>query len=770
MIVGTAGQCWEGVPSMFALNRRGRWPQFPQRRRWRACFASLVVAAAISLVPSTGGSEAFGADANRLKIDVLSNRADLVSGGDALVEIDLPLNADPNKVRVDVDGHDVTSDFALRPNGRFMGLLTGLDEGDNVVTARGTGKLARITITNHPIGGPIFSGPQVQPWICETEEAGLGPAQDEQCNAPTKIEFFYRSTNPALAGFQPYDPQSPPSDVAQTTTDEGESVPFIVRVETGTINRGIYKTAVLHEPSEAMSPWNGSPTWNNKLYYMFGGGSNIGHEQGNALDVTGDATGLEDTEYALSRGWAVAASSMNVNGNNLNHVTAAETVMMVKEKVVERFGEIRYTVGRGGSGGAVQQHVITNAYPGLLDGIIPAASYADLLSAVNNEMVDCSLLERVYNQTSPHLWAVEHQRAAVNGMPSVSRCMAWVEGIGLDRYLVDPVLGCTMENFDLGHIAYNEPEWVYDPVENPEGTRCTMQDNQRAMYGARSPDVWGEIEQQIGRGFAPSPIDNVGVQYGVRAVESGLITVEQFVDVNEEIGSYDIDYNWQPQRKSADPQALEVAYQTGQANDGSHLARVPMIDVRGPGWANPHELHPVFRSYSMRDRLQASNGHHDNQIIWISDGQARAVEAFDVMDEWLTRIESDSSSDALEAKVRRHKPVAAVDACWIGGRKITDQATCRAAFPYFGDPRIAAGGPLADDVLKCQLKPLERDDYEITFTDEQWKRMRQTFPTGVCDYAKPGVGQQPTVPWLTFADGPGGQPLGPLPRSTPVAN
>ena len=82
-------------------------------------------------------------------------------------------------VRVDVDGTDVTSAFAVRPNGRFEGLVTGLKVGANTLTVRdadGAGK--RITITNHPIGGPVFAGPQVTPYACNPNASNppLGPA------------------------------------------------------------------------------------------------------------------------------------------------------------------------------------------------------------------------------------------------------------------------------------------------------------------------------------------------------------------------------------------------------------------------------------------------------------------------------------------------------------------------------------------------------------------------------------------------------------------
>src|SRR5688500_15120824 len=60
-----------------------------------------------------------------VSLEVLGNRADLVSGGDALVRVVLPAALDPRQLRLEVDGRDVSSSFALRPNGQVEGLLTG---------------------------------------------------------------------------------------------------------------------------------------------------------------------------------------------------------------------------------------------------------------------------------------------------------------------------------------------------------------------------------------------------------------------------------------------------------------------------------------------------------------------------------------------------------------------------------------------------------------------------------------------------------------------
>jgi hypothetical protein len=66
--------------------------------------------------------------------------------------------------------------------------------------------------------------------------------------------------------------------------------------------------------------------------------------------------------------------------------------------------------------------------------------------------------------------------------------------------------------------------------------------------------------------------------------------------------------------------------------------------------------------------------------------------------------------------------------------------------------------------------PLRRGDYyPVIFTDAQWAQLEKAFPTGVCDWSKPGVEQQPTIPWQSYQDAAGavvygGRPLGAAPK------
>jgi hypothetical protein len=83
-------------------------------------------------------------------------------------------------------------------------------------------------------------------------------------------------------------------------------------------------------------------------------------------------------------------------------------------------------------------------------------------------------------------------------------------------------------------------------------------------------------------------------------------------------------------------------------------------------------------------------------------------------------------------------------------------------------PRQVAGGSLAENILKCQLKPLNASDYApVTFSPTQLARLHAAFSEGVCDWSRPGVGQQEAISPLTFVSGPGGRPLPPAPVSHP---
>src|SRR5262245_16859793 len=98
----------------------------------RAVFLAVTLVGLV-FVPLAGS--AHNGNGGPAEIVVLSNRADLGSGGNALVQVNLPDRIDPASVHVTLNGGDVTSAFAVRASGEYQGLVTGLALGDNSLVA-----------------------------------------------------------------------------------------------------------------------------------------------------------------------------------------------------------------------------------------------------------------------------------------------------------------------------------------------------------------------------------------------------------------------------------------------------------------------------------------------------------------------------------------------------------------------------------------------------------------------------------------------------------
>ncbi|MDA1183026.1 MAG: DUF6351 family protein [Acidobacteria bacterium] len=703
-----------------------------------------------------------------LSVTTLSSKAEFVSGGDVLLQVAGPANLTARNVTVRLNGQDVSRSFRLAADSRsVIGRVSGLEIGPNAIEASMRGQAtAQLTVVNHPITGPVLYSPQQMPFVCETDAHGLGAPLDEKCSAETKVEYFYKvAETPAPAGqapgdlaaadnangfqggaqespFRPLDPEGPrPTDIAMTTTTEGKTVPYIVRREMGTINRAVYSIAFLHEPGTPLpSPWSNESAWNGRLVYAFGGGVSAGYHQGRTVGgLRGNRQNLEDGQlgdYPIAKGYALAGGSLNVFGTHGSDVVSAETMMMVKERFIEQFGVPMYTMGSGRSGGSMQQHLIGNNYPGLLDGIVPTASYADTLT-FHAGMVDCHLLDSAM-AGSELPWTIE-DKTAVSGYSHFDYCTN-----NELRYSARQAAN----NCDDTTIPMS---MRFNAETNPTGVRCTYHDSMSSVFG-KDPQT----------GFARSPFDNVGVQYGLGAFNDGTINFAQFLDLNRRVGGHDVNGNIVAARSVGDPEALRRAYASGRINDTAHgLSMIPIIDMRpyteGPGG----NVHDTFSGWIARNRLTAHNGNLDNYVSRVYAPGAPTNEAQDanliVLDAWLAAVAKDMAPGTQREKVIRNRPAGLVDSCFTAELEETkDAAVCAERFPVYANPRIVAGMPPVSEHLKCQLKPADRSDYSREVTDAQLASLRAVFPQGVCDYSKPGVGYGPPAGvWQTFlADAP----------------
>jgi len=728
------------------------------KRTSLSSFVAAVALAGVYLSPAS-------AQTGNIAVEVLSSRPDFVTGGDALIKIS-GVDAAP---QISVNGADVSSAFSAHPDGGWIGLVTGLVDGENILVATGAGGEASLTLVNHPVNGPLFSGPLQQPFVCENEDHGLDPATDDTCSAPAKVEYYYRNAGGEWLIFDPEGDR--PGDIGKVMID-GEEVPLIVRRERGVINRAAYMIAILHDPAAGALPTpvaRGASGWNGKLVYSFGGGVQANYHMGRNLGMmSADHAYLEDTgggflDLFITRGYAVATASLNVMGTNNNDVLSAETVAKVKERFIEQFGVPEFTIGHGASGGSMQQHLIGHNYPGLLDGIMPMRSYPDVMTFLQ-PLYDCELLVKVFETGE---WT-EEQKDAVSG-----KHFGYCKRNGA-RYPNARPSNC--DPIVLDALA-NE--------EKPLGTRCTFQDNLANIFGTGPAEGAVDALGNPVEAAAPQIFDNVGVQYGLKALNEGVISFEQFIDINSRIGGLDINGKIVAERTEADAEAIKTAYATGRVNSGgAGLALIPIVDIRsytdGPPPA-PHDptdvdVHDGYHSAVMRARLIAANGHANNHVILTAGSLGRtqldtrtrgsaltaaAEEGLTKLDQWLEAIKADTSDKPQAQKVVDNRPADFVDACYpaiegwhVGAyKRETDLEKCGSIFRFAADARLAAGAPATNDIFKCTLKPVDPADYKA-LSAEQIEKIKEVFPDGVCDYSKPGVGQVgPAGVWIAFSDG-----------------
>jgi hypothetical protein len=698
-----------------------------------------------------------------LSLHVLSDRADLISGGEALVSVSLPRKLNPASVKMTLGSSDVTSEFAQRANGSYEGLLTGLQLGGNVLRAEAPGMAsAEATIADHAIGGPVIAGPQVLPWRCQNSDA-----TDAQCDAPPVFTYEYKSAVTGL--LETYEPSNPPSPslIASTTTENGQTVPFIVRTETGYQDRDQYKIAVLYQPGMSWQAWEPQPQFNHKLLITHGASCGIEHESGTSPSVTSDEVGVPGTSatdsptVALGLGFAVMSTALDNAGHNCNIATEAESLIIAKEHLIDHYGTLRFTIGTGCSGGSLVQQQVANAYPGVYQGILPQCSFQDSWSNAS-EIADDHLTLKYFED--PAEWGTgiawtPTQIGELQGHPNpgnavIFNAVYWEE-------LANPIKAC----------AGVESAEGYNPTTNPGGVRCALADYMRNVLGPRVESSWGPVEKELGHGFAGRPLGNVGEQYGLKPLLEGKISPAQFIDINSKIGGVNIDDEPTSQRVVADQPALQNAYRSGAVNEANNLTDVAIIDLRGP---DPGAFHDAYRSWSMRARLERDEGHFPkNDVIWFGPAPligspTYTTEGLEAMNRWLDAVEADGRKLTLEEKIAADRPEAVHDRCVPseaaeelvrevevpGVGKVCESPLVETRF---ATTRVVAGESITTDNMECQLKPLRQSDYyPITFTTEQWAQVQKAFPTGVCDFSKPGVGQQKTIPWQTYQDEAGG--------------
>ncbi len=713
------------------------------------------IAAAAAALGGCGGGGSSSAPPMP-SVTLLSSKAEYVTGGNALVDVAIP--AGQGTLKVTLNGADVSAQFKPSPldSTHVQAVLSGLKNGSNSLVANLGGEAKTLEMTNYPITGPVFSGPFQTPYVCQTQNfvlpdgSLLGAAQDANCTVATRVNYLYQSsTGGALKTLA--DLKTLPADVARATTVEGKNVPFVIRIETGTVDRGIYQNAVLHDPTTEAAPTPFAPpkAWNRRLVAIEGfgctGGWYIqGAAQGN-LALAGFDFSLLNVKR-LAEGYAMFANTLHHASNNCNAVLASEAAMMSKEAFIKTFGAPAFTVSAGCSGGSYGSAQPVDRLPGLFDGILIACTFPDPLS-IAFAGSDGHLITN-YMTKNPGVLS-DVQIAALTGYKSRKA----FEDAANQSGRTDPVAGrVDYPGYVSGVFNAAVPAGVrYSPVSNPTGVRPTVYDAAKNIYGVDKAT-----------GFALRPYDNVGVQYGLGALNSGAITKAQFLDLNEKVGGYDQDANYVASRSVGDPGAILRAQQSGlQIGGNGGLASIPVLDVSGI-YNDDSGYHYQWFHFALRERMKRANGDTNNHVMWRGN-LVPADTSWDLFIKWVVAYKADASAATQKQKVVSHKPAEAVDGCWSSLTAFVAEpqtlgsapnSTCNTLFPSWTAARIVAGGPVAADVMKCTLKPVNAADYGVTFTAPELARLQAIYPAGVCDWSKPGQGQTGVVPYGSFGPSP----------------
>lgn len=778
----------------------------------RASIPTVAALAAAALLAACGG----GSDNPPMTValSVLSSPAQWVSGGDARIHV----RAAPgqrDKLELWLNGSRLDVALAEVDDG-LEGVIGGLQLGDNQLEVKHRSAKLRdaITLTNWPVSGPMFSGPQQTPFVCTTIQDAVGrqPKVDSasapgyqvtdadgqvlgysrDCSIDSFVSYFYRRSSGGGLVPLPADGQRP-ADMGSTTLADGRTVDFVVRREIGSINRFLYSMAMLAPlPGADSAAQDDASLWNRKLLYWFQGGVAVGHSQGT---VHGGSMNPD----ILGQGWAIVHSSGNNTGTHYNLRLSGETAMMTKERFIERYGVPQYTVGLGGSGGAIQQYHIARNHPGVLDGLLPVQSYPDMVTQTIH-VGDCELLEHYMDATdraNPKWWVTKNrswlvgmnaEQDDVGDNPKVNDPLAPLKtalGYGTAKGSTECIpawrgLSPLAMNPHYGRAANQQ---FYEPQSDIAAIRWTHYDDLRNVYGTDAS------------GAARPTWDNVGVQYGLKSLQNGHITPEEFLHLNWHVGGWKhpsemaqetfpffgtdaaeiqkamtIPGYFDPwsrknmklapdavtpaPRTVGDPLAMQAAYSSGHVFDGQ--LEVPAIDHR-QYMERQLDMHNAHQSFAVRQRVTARMGHSDNLVIWFTDtlpGQSKAsqsLEALMVMDQWLANLRANP-----RAGVAGNKPAQAVDACfdlqgqpiargagvWDGVLDDRGAGACTARFPLYGTSRTVAGAPIHGAMYRCALKSVEQALADGSYgawrpTQEQVATLKQIFPTGVCDYGQP---------------------------------
>ena len=204
-------------------------------------------------------------------------------------------------------------------------------------------------------------------------------------------------------------------------------------------------------------------------------------------------------------------------------------------------------------------------------------------------------------------------------------------------------------------------------------------------------------------------------------------------------------------RREGDLSAMNAAYNRGLYFDGD--IDIPLIDWRHY-LEEELDMHNSHQSFASRQRMLDRDGDASNQVIWFTDARpARAVRPDARGLRGDRRVDGEHPREPGAGRGgqqagARDRPllhdagteIARGADVWDGILDSGPKGACAQEFPLHSTSRIVAGGPLRGGVYKCALQSVE--DAIASGVYGSWTpsaaevaRLKQIFPTGVCDYS-----------------------------------
>ena len=643
---------------------------------------------------------------------------------------------------------------------------------------------------------PLFSGKNDYPFLCSTERSGLGqPLVDNQdqegitayarndkgqktkqiigyskdCLLPTEVHYYAKIKD--QDGFRLLDEE----------VELREPVEEFIRVETGTINRHIYVLAIPVTHSDTPEEFDPSK-WNSRLIYRFKGGVGVGRKQG-SVSVP---KLLYEHGPQLMQGYAVAFSTGTQTSNHYDIWLSEDTALRVKRQFSARYGKPLYTVGMGGSGGAIQQYLLSQNHPGIIDAAIPLYSYPDMVTQVSYAL-DCELMEYYFDVTSgDENWEYWQNRRLIEGSNAIQGFknrygnLQGIAGYMNGDFSLMPKGASECTNGWRGPAQHINNPYFFSSYHAI--SESTFKEIDWSHWG-NLRHVYGTNEQGFGNRFW----DNEGVQYGLSALKTGELSVRDFLKVNKHIGGWkapqdmrneefwhisgedslrDLSlwsqhnmthegYKMAAQRSEGSVNAIDASYRAGLVYLG--MSDLPIIDLRHY-LDHQLDMHHSVASFTARKRIQAAMGHSDHHLIWMAEKDNTLSrrdllqslpldDALSVIDQWIINMKAHP-----ERTVAENRPKAANDRCYDKEKNIIDDqagtwdgqwngkplGVCQTRFPHFTHSRMVAGDNIYNDTLMCEKIPVTQAIASGMYGSVNMKpyvaELEAIFPKGVCAY------------------------------------